>query len=150
MAKRMTKKSNDDRRRAAQLMKRILLGFRSQMDEDLRPQGVTTAQLQILKAIKAAPGSSGAQLARGCYVTPQTMQALIQKAEKDGWIERHKDKGNDRVLAASLTPAGERLLRHAEAIVMRIEQKLWVGVSKKEIATLAEVLERCLGNIAEE
>ena len=39
-------------RRAAQMMKRILIHFRSQMDEKLRPQGVTTAQLQILKVIR--------------------------------------------------------------------------------------------------
>ena len=34
------------------MMKRILIHFRSQMDEKLRPQGVTTAQLQVLKAIR--------------------------------------------------------------------------------------------------
>ena len=150
MAKRTTKTFGDDRRRAAQLMKRILLGFRRQLDEDLRPQGVTTAQLQILKAIKSSPGSSGAQLARVCYVTPQTMQALIQKAEKDGWIARRKDKGNDRVLAASLTAAGEKLLQDAETAVSQIEEKLWNGISSREIADLAAMLERCLGNISPE
>ena len=48
-----------ERRRAAQMMKRILIHFRSQMDEKLRPQGVTTAQLQLLKAIRDEPGVSG-------------------------------------------------------------------------------------------
>src|SRR6266702_999149 len=94
-ARSSTKSVGDNRRRAAQLMKRILIGFRAQLDEELRPKGVTTAQLQILKAVKRLPGSSGAQLARECYMTPQSMQALIQRAEADGWIERHKDKGND-------------------------------------------------------
>jgi DNA-binding MarR family transcriptional regulator len=150
MAKSTGKKTVSDKRRAVQLMKRILVGFRARLDEELRPQGVTTAQLQVLHAIKNAPGSSGAQLARVCYVTPQTVQALIERTEKDGWIERHKDKGNDRVLAASLTEAGEGLLRDAEAAVKRVEKKMWVGVSEGEIARLAGLLERCLGNIAEE
>jgi len=103
-----------------------------------------------LKALKEAPGSSGAQLARVCHVTPQSMQALIQRSEKDGWIERHKDKGNDRVLAASLTEAGEELLRTAEVAVKKLEKKLWSGVSDEEIEGLTELLERCLGNFAEE
>jgi DNA-binding MarR family transcriptional regulator len=150
MAKRPTKRSGDDRRRAAQLMKRILIGFRTQLDEELRPKGVTTAQLQILKAVKSTPGSSGAQLARVCYMTPQSMQVLIQKAETDGWIERHKGKGNDRMLAASLTAAGEDLLRDADAVVKRIETRLWAGVSSGEIAKLADLLQRCLRNIAPE
>ena len=124
MAKTTTRTLDENRRQAKQLMKRILMGFRARLDEELRPRGVTTAQLQILHAIRNAPGSSGAHLARVCQMTPQSMQALIQKTEKDGWIERRKDRENDRVLVASLTKAGERLMRDAEAVVGRIEKKL--------------------------
>jgi MarR family transcriptional regulator, organic hydroperoxide resistance regulator len=147
MAKRTTKISGDDKRRAAQLMKRILIGFRTQMDEELRPRGVTTAELQILKAVQNAPGSSGAQLARVCYMTPQSMQSLIQRTEAGGWIERRKGKGNERVLAASLTAAGEALLRDAEAAVQRIEKRVWAGIPGGEIAGMVGLLERCLANI---
>jgi DNA-binding MarR family transcriptional regulator len=149
MANGTVKKTVSEKRRAVQLMKRILVGFRARLDEELRPRGVTTAQLQILHAIRNSPGSSGAQLARVCYVTPQTVQALIERTEKDGWIERHKDKGNDRVLATSLTKAGEKLLRDAEFAVKRVEKMLWDGVPQADITRLAGVLERCLGNIAE-
>jgi MarR family transcriptional regulator, organic hydroperoxide resistance regulator len=149
MVKTITRTLDENRRQAKQLMKRILMGFRAQLDEELRPRGVTTAQLQILHAIRSSPGSSGAQLARVCQMTPQSMQALIQKTEKDGWMERRKDLENDRVLVASLTKAGERLMRDAEAVVGRIEKQLWVGVSAAEVAGLVGVLERCLGNIEE-
>ncbi len=149
MSKQAAKSSGDEKRRAAQMMKRILLGFRALMDEELRPRGVTTAQLQILKAVQAEPGSSGAQLARVCYMTPQSMQSLIEKTERDGWIERRKGKGNDRVLAASLTKAGEALLKDAEVVVKKIERKMWGATSAAEIAGLVGVLERCLGNIEE-
>jgi hypothetical protein len=46
-------------RRAAQMMKRIMVHFRGQMDEKLRPQGVTTAQLVVLKAVQNEPGALG-------------------------------------------------------------------------------------------
>ena len=150
MRTRSVKKAATDKRLATQLMKRILLAFRVRLDEELKPRGMTTAQLQVLKALQGSPGSSGAQLARVCHMTPQSMQALIQKSETDGWIERHKDKGNDRVLAASLTDAGEELLRTAEVAMKKIEKKLWGGVAEGEIVRLTELLERCLGNIAEE
>jgi MarR family transcriptional regulator, organic hydroperoxide resistance regulator len=150
MAKHAKDISGDDKRRAAQLMKRILIGFRTQMDEELRPRGVTTAELQILKAVQGAPGSSGAQLARVCYMTPQSMQSLIQKTEADGWIERRKGKGNERVLAASLTAAGEALLRDAESVVKRIEKRLWAGIPTDEIVGMVNLLERCLENIEPE
>jgi len=139
-----------ERRRAAQMMKRILIHFRSQMDEKLRPQGVTTAQLQLLKAIRDEPGVSGAQLARSCYVTPQSAQSLLAGLERDGWIIRTRDRGNDRILAARLTPEGERLLLTAESVAKVIEGKLWRGVAESSIKALNEVLEQCLANLGPE
>jgi DNA-binding MarR family transcriptional regulator len=137
-------------RRAAQMMKRILVHFRSQMDEELRPQGVTTAQLQVLKVIRDQPGWSGAQLARACYVTPQSAQALLKGLEDDGWIVRNKDRINDRILTATLTRAGERLMLTVEKTAKVIEKKLWRGVSESSIASLNYVLERCLENLGPE
>ncbi|WP_433983470.1 MarR family transcriptional regulator [Tunturiibacter empetritectus] len=120
-------KRQAERRRAAQMMKRILIHFRSQMDEALRPHGVTTAQLHILKTIREQSGLSGAQLARLCYMTPQSAQSLLSGLERDGWIVRNKGRGNDRILTAQLTAEGEELLQTAEKMVKEIEGKLWRG-----------------------
>jgi len=137
-------------RRAAQMMKRIMVHFRSQIDEELRPQGVTTAQLQVLKVIRDQPGWSGAQLARACYVTPQSAQALLKGLEDDGWIVRSKDRVNDRILTAALTKAGEKLLLTAEKTAKVIEKKLWRGVSDSSVAALNGTLEQCLANLEPE
>jgi DNA-binding MarR family transcriptional regulator len=129
------------------MMKRILIHFRSQMDEKLRPQGVTTAQLQVLKVIRDEPGGSGAKLARACYVTPQSAQALLKSLEEGGWITRTKDRGNDRILAVRLTPDGQELLLTAEKVAKVIEGKLWRGVAESSIEALNGVLEQCLANL---
>src|SRR4030081_947772 len=104
----MTVKNGKDRqaetRRAAQMMKRIMIHFRSQIDEKLRPQGVTTAQLQVMKVIRDEPGASGAQLARACYVTPQSAQALLTGLQEDGWIVLSIAQVNDRTLSLELAP----------------------------------------------
>jgi DNA-binding MarR family transcriptional regulator len=141
------KNRQQERRRAAQMMKRILNHFRSQMDETLRPQGVTTAQLQVLYAVRQEPGVSGAQLARVCYMTPQSAQTLLTGLEEDGWITRTKDRVNDRILIAVLTPSGEELLETAEKLARVIEKKLWRGVSAEAVGALNAVLAQCLGNL---
>ncbi|WP_263383420.1 MarR family winged helix-turn-helix transcriptional regulator [Granulicella arctica] len=135
------------RRQIARLMKRLMLHFRTEIDEQLRPFGATKAQIQLLWAIRSAPGSSGAHLARACEVTPQTMQALIQKTEESGWIVRGKDSVNDRIVTASLTAAGEELLVTADRVIKGIEAQLWQGVSPEAIETLSSVLEQCLANV---
>jgi DNA-binding MarR family transcriptional regulator len=129
------------------MMKRILIHFRGQMDEQLRPQGVTTAQLQVLKIIHEKPGGSGAQLARSCHVTPQSAQALLKQLEEDGWIRRVKDRVNDRILVSELTVSGEKLLRGAEKAAKIIEARLWRGVSEGSVDMLNAVLEQCLANL---
>jgi DNA-binding MarR family transcriptional regulator len=146
-AGRNVKKRQEETRRAAQMMKRILIHFRSQMDEKLRPQGVTTAQLSVLKVIRDTPGGSGAQLARACYVTPQSAQALLKGLEDGGWITRTKDKVNDRILVAQLTPSGRELLDTAERLARVIEKRLWHGVPDGAVQTLNKTLMRCLENL---
>jgi DNA-binding MarR family transcriptional regulator len=150
MADRRVKIRQTETRRAAQMMKRILIHFRGQMDDQLRPEGVTTAQLHVLKTIRDAPGVSGAQLARTCYVTPQSAQALLKGLEQDGWITRTKDRVNDRILIAKLTRSGEALLEKAEKLTRGIEKRLWQGVPEASVGALNSVLEQCLGNLDED
>jgi DNA-binding MarR family transcriptional regulator len=150
MSKRTPNEFHESQRRVTKLMKRILAQFRTLMDEKLRPYGVTTAQIRLLSALRNAPGSSGAHLARQCEVTPQSAQALIQRAEEAGWIVRGKDSVNDRIVTASLTPAGSDMLKIADRLMASIEAKLWQQIPAPAIDELIEVLEKCLHNISTE
>ena len=150
MVKRSSQEIHDSQRKVAKLMKRILTHFRAAMDEELKPYGVTSAQIKLLWAIRNAPGSSGAQVARICEVTPQTAQELIQKAEEGGWIVRGKDSVNERIVTASLTPEGDEMLQRADKVVSVIEAKFWKGVQVTAIDGMIEVLEQCLRNVEDE
>jgi len=131
-------------------MKRIMIHMRGRMDELLRPQGVTTAQLMMLRAIRSLPRSSGAQLARECYVTPQSAQALIRHLEEGGFIVREKDRAHGRIVTARITHEGERLLEAVEKTSIKLQEKLWLGISDSDVEKLNELLTRCLMNIGEE
>jgi len=141
------KEKQSERRRAAKMMKRIIVHFRGQMDEKLRPGGVTTAQLAVLKAVQDEPGAFGAQLARACHVTPQSAQALLKSLEEGGWIIRTKDTVNDRILIAKLTPSGVKLLETGEKLAQVIEKKLWEGIPDSAVAALNKTLAQCLANL---
>ena len=141
------KNGQDGRRLAAQRMKWILLHFRGQMDERLRPKGVTTAQLMVLRAIRNEPGASGAQLARACHMTPQSAQALLKSLEDGGWIVRTKDAVNERILTAKLAPSGVKLVEAGEKLIRAIEKKLWDGIPESAVESLNKTLMRCLANL---
>lgn len=128
-------------------MKRIMNQFRVHLDEQLRPQGLTTAQMQVLFAVRNSPGSSGAQIARSCYITPQTTQALLKQLEGSGFIVRGKDPVNDRIVTARITAEGERLAESVEKNARALQQKLWEGISDREMNGLSDLVERCLRNL---
>jgi DNA-binding MarR family transcriptional regulator len=141
------KEKQSERRLAARMMKRIISHFRGQLDDLLRPQGVTTAQLVVLKAVQDEPGAFGAQLARACHVTPQSAQALLKSLEDGGWIVRTKDTVNERILIAKLTPSGVKLLETGEKLARVIEKRLWDGIPESAVEALNKTLVRCLENL---
>jgi DNA-binding MarR family transcriptional regulator len=141
------KERQSERRQAARMMKRFIVHFRGQMDERLRPEGVTTAQLVVLKAVQDEPGAFGAQLARACHVTPQSAQALLKSLEDGGWIVRTKDTVNERILNAKLTPSGVKMLETGEKLARVIEKKLWQGIPDSAVEALNKTLVRCLANL---
>lgn len=150
MKKQRLPRREEQAKQAFQRMKRILLAFRTRVDEELRPQGVTMAQLQVLFAVRAQPRSSGAQLARTCYITPQTAQSLLKHLEVGGLIVRGKDPVNDRIVTMSITDAGERLAQSVESSTQPLQRELWHGITDRELGQLNELLERCLANLGSE
>ncbi len=140
--------TEQERRRSASLMKRLQAGFRTRLDEDLRGKNVTTAQIRFLGEVRNRPGATGAQIARACFVTPQSAQAMLVRAVEHGWIVRGKDPENNRLLTARLTPAGDRLLAYADEVFRRIEAEVWAGVPLADLRTLNRLLERGLDKLA--
>jgi DNA-binding MarR family transcriptional regulator len=134
-------------RRSKLLMRRLMMGLRARMDDELRVKKITTAQLGFLHEVKKNPGGSGAQMARACYVTPQSGQAMMARAVKHGWVVRGKDAENHRLVTARLTPAGERLLEYAHAVYERLEAEVWAGVPLGDLRVMNQVLTRGLKNL---
>ncbi len=128
-------------------MRRVLLGFKARLDDELRSKNVTTAQLRFLTEVKERPGASNAQMARACYVTPQSAQAMLVRAVEHGWVVRGKSAENDRLVTARLTPAGERLLAYADAVLAKLEAEVWAGVGMSELRAMSETLEHGLVNL---
>lgn len=134
-------------RRANTLMRRMIVGLKGRLDDELREKNVTSAQVRFLREVKERPGSSGAQMARAIYMTPQSAQALMVRAVKAGWVMRGTAAENQRLVTARLTPAGERLLTFADAILERLSAEMWAGLSVAELRKMNEVIERGLENL---
>jgi len=134
-------------RRCTQSLRELLLGYRSLLQEALRDEGLTLPQIRLLNAIKEHRGVSGATIARTCQVTPQTLQAMLTRAEREGWITRDFSEVNHRILTASLTRKGEAALERGLAAAAEIEEKIWAGVSADALERINTMLEHGIANL---
>jgi DNA-binding MarR family transcriptional regulator len=134
-------------RRCSQSLRELLMGYRSRLEDALRGEGLTLPQVRLLNAIKEQEGVSGATIARTCQVTPQTLQAMLTRAEREGWITRDISEVNHRILTATLTRKGEMALASGLAAAAEIEEKVWTGVSAHTLDQLNLTLEHGIANL---
>jgi DNA-binding MarR family transcriptional regulator len=103
---------------------------------------VTTPQFAALALLETTPGLSNAELARLNLVTPQTMNAIVQKLEDSRLLVRRPDPNHGRILTAHLTAAGRavlaRCVEHADAV----EGCMLSPLRERERARLLDYLNR--------
>ena len=134
--------------RVGYVLKRVQHALRAALDEALRRRGLTTAQYAALSALEAAPGLSGAELARRCFVTPQTMNEIVAHLEAAGLVARRR--GDDaRVLRVDLTAAGLEQVGACHQAVEAIEERMVSGLSPRERQQLLDSLRRCVDALEE-
>ena len=129
------------------LTRRMTTLFRDRLEEQLRPLGITAAQLQLLAALAKEPGTSGAHISRFCQVTPQTTHALLAVAEDHGWIRRSPHPENARTLLATLTPLGMRLFLRGKTLVLRLQSRMLRTLTVAEVAQLEATLSQLIHNL---
>src|ERR1700726_2746006 len=99
-------------------------------DAALRPMGLTVPQYSALLVIADTPGISGAELARRCLVTPQTMTTVLGNLTVKGLIERRTVPGQGRAMETTITRSGKTLLARADKKVEEVEGLLAGQLSK--------------------
>ena len=153
MTKDMTPSRNTrhaEARRCTEAVRDLLLGYRAKLEETMRPTGVTLPQLRMLRAISQEREVSAAAIARLCHVTPQTLQSILTRATREGWIVRGTSQSNGRILTASLTPRGEAILQQGMQAAERIEELIWRDIPLATMQAVRATLESGLVNLNRE
>jgi DNA-binding MarR family transcriptional regulator len=129
--------------RIGYMLKRVQAALRARMDEVLRPHGLTAPQLAVLAALEREGGLSNAELARRAFVRPQTMVRILVNLEALGLVSREPHPTHGRLLPASLTRKGERMVAAGRAGVEEVERALLADLGEEERRQLLDLLLRC-------
>ncbi len=133
--------------RLGYVLKRAQHALRASMDKQLSHLGLTTAQFNVLSAVQQQPGISNASLARGAFVTAQSMLGIVANLEKTGHLHRTPHQIHGRIMQSELTEKGAEVLERAREAINEVEKSMTVGFTAKEINTLLSLLQRCAQNM---
>lgn len=117
-------------------LKRAAAAMRATMDRALREFDLTVPQYACLELLDQQPGLSNAQLARGTFVTRQSMNVVLRGLVDDGLVARPVVTEHGRALPALLTDEGRRRLAAARDAVYAIDRALTEVVPEDRLGQL--------------
>lgn len=133
---------SQERQELGYLLKSAQQALRREMDDALRPLGLTVSQYAVLAALQNNPGQSNADLARKAFITPQSMQGVLTNLEKTELIQRSSDENHGRRQPSQLTLKGSDALVRAENAVEEVETKFAKAIHPLTYTQVADLLQR--------
>ena len=117
--------------------------LRLRMEVALKPLDLTVSQYSCLFQLSREPGISAAALARGTFVTRQSMNTMLQLLLDRGLVDRPDRAENGRALPTELTTAGVAALEAAQELVDAVEARMLSALTATEQSALASSLAKC-------
>lgn len=130
------------------LVKQLELAVRAQLDEVLRPSGITPLQYTALTVLERRSDLSTAELARNAFVTDQSASDMVAGLEDRGLILRHPDPRDRRRRVLRLTDAGQAFLAEARTDVEAVEARMLTPLTTGEAASLRAYVIACRAALA--
>ncbi|MEU9886247.1 MarR family transcriptional regulator [Sphaerisporangium sp. NPDC051011] len=126
---------------------RLDRGIQRELEQGLKPLGLSPHQYATLTVLRARSGLSNAQLARRAYVTPQAMSQVLASLLDAGLVSRTPSDDNQRVLETRLTPEGLKVTATCDQIADEIEDRMLEGVPQAERHALLAAVRACVQRI---
>ncbi|MBF4627109.1 MULTISPECIES: MarR family winged helix-turn-helix transcriptional regulator [Curtobacterium] len=122
------------------LLKETASALRASMEAVLRPLGMTVTHYSCLELLAQRPGLSNSELARGTFVTRQSMNVLLQTLERDGFVTRATEPSVGKALPTQLTDSGRRSLAQASAAIRGVEQRMLADLTADQQTEARQIL----------
>lgn len=130
--------------RVALLLVNVGVALSEIADHQLAAAGVDGREYAILSILESDGPGSQLELARLLGKAPAVVVAAIDSLEDRGLVARARDPSDRRRSRVTLTPAGSKALRKADALADDAVADLLAGLDGDELKHLRELLARGL------
>ena len=112
------------------------------MEDVLRPLSLSLSQYNVLKSLEASSPTTGAELARKAFVTPQTMHTMLTTMEQKKLIIRTTIQGNTKSFNISKTDKGTKALNDADDALSKLFDQANASLTSQEYDELEQLLRK--------
>ena len=117
--------------------------FHAEMgDRDLTPR-----QLAVLLAVAGHEGASQTDLVELTGVDRSTLADLVRRLQRKGLLQRRRTKADARTYAVKLTDEGRRMLRAAEPLGKRVDERVLDALPNKQREQFIDALVSIVGTL---
>ena len=130
-------------------LSRVARSVSRAFDSALAEAGGSMPVWLILISIKTRALGNQQELADAVGIRGATLTHHLNAMEADGLVRRRRDPTNRRVQQVELTEAGEAVFSRLRAAAAAFDGRLRRGLTDVDTATLAGLLDRLVGNVAD-
>jgi len=121
--------------------------MRTVFDRRVRRIGLTRAQWLVLTRLHRRPGASQSELADMLEVEKATAGRLVDRLERNGWVERRGDRKDRRINRLYLTAEAERVQLSMWAIAEQTVNDALATLSGNERGELTRLMAEVKGRL---
>ena len=106
--------------------------------------GLTYSQFLVIMSLAQRDDQTVGSIGEGLFLESNTLTPLIKRLEAAGFVTRHRDPADERVVRVSLTPAGRELADEAACLPEKILETTGMSAHEVEVSrrSLAAVREK--------
>lgn len=119
-------------------------------DAALAEAGGSLSTWLVLLSLKTMPTGNQSELAEAVGIQGATLTHHLNAMERNGLLTRRRDPDNRRVHRVELTETGEATFRRLRSAAVAFDRRLRTGLTEREIARVASLLDRLQANVTGE
>lgn len=124
------------------LLRHVAFIIKKRGREILVDFGITTPQFNALLALREEPDMTMGDLCEKLFLACSTATDLIDRMEKNGFLERNRDTEDRRVIRLSISDKGQQVIKEVIVARRRYVASMLERLGESEIDQLGASLEK--------
>lgn len=109
-------------------------------DAGMKANGLTARQLAVLVTVSQNEGLSQTDIVERTGVDRSTLADVVKRLKRKGLLQRRRAKEDARAYAVTLTEQGKQVLRAAEPLGRRVDERILDALPAKRRAEFMDAL----------